>query len=54
VSDPKNPAQRSESGGSSDGDTQPDDTLAPGSLADAGHATGEHKAKKNREEEPPA
>ena len=54
VSDPKEETERSGSGGSSDGDTQPDDTGATGTLADADHATGEQKANQNREDELPA
>ena len=54
MSDPKKQTERSGSGGTSDGDTQPDDTGATGTLADAGHATGEQKANQNREDELPA
>jgi hypothetical protein len=34
VSDPKKQTERTGSGGSSDGDTQPDDTGATGTVAD--------------------
>jgi hypothetical protein len=41
-------------GGSSDGDTQPEDTGATGTLGEKEHVTGEAKAKENRDAEPPA
>ena len=41
-------------GGSSDGDTQPDDTGATGTLGDREHRTGEAKADENEENELPA
>lgn len=41
-------------GGSSDGDTQPDETGATGTLGDREHRTGEAKAAENEENELPA
>lgn len=41
-------------GGSSDGDTQPDDTGATGTLGDTGHVTDDAEADENRDAEPPA
>jgi hypothetical protein len=52
MTDPKEHADHTGSGGSSDGDTQPDDTGATGTLAD--HPTGEKKARENRKDDPPA
>ena len=52
MSDPKEHAERTGSGGSSDGDTQPDDTGATGTLGD--HDAGEQKTHDHRENDPPA
>ena len=52
MSDPKDRVDETGSGGSSDGDTQPDDTGATGTLAD--HQTPRDKASQDGEEEPPA
>jgi hypothetical protein len=41
-------------GGSSDGDTQPDDTGATGTLGEKKPVTGTVKADENRDAEPPA
>jgi hypothetical protein len=52
MSPPKDPTDDNGSGGSSDGDTQPDDTGATGTLAHP--ATGKQKAAQNLDEDPPA
>jgi hypothetical protein len=54
VSDPKEETERTGAGGSSDGDTQPDDTGATGTTGDTAPATGERKAQENRDNELPA
>ena len=41
MTDPKEKAERTGSGGSSDGDTQPDDTGATGALGDTKHAAND-------------
>ena len=41
MSDPKERLERTGSGGSSDGDTQPDDTGATGTLGDTTHAAND-------------
>ena len=50
MSDPKKEAQRTGSGGSSDGDTQPEDTGATGTLGDTEHPTGDQNADDNSED----
>jgi hypothetical protein len=52
MSDPKKHQDETGSGGSSDGDTQPDDTGATGTFAE--HPTGDQKATENVENDPPA
>ncbi|MEY2463343.1 MAG: hypothetical protein QOH64_1481 [Acidimicrobiaceae bacterium] len=54
MTDPKEHVERTGSGGSSDGDEQPDDTGATGKRGDLAEATGEQKAKINRDDESPA
>jgi hypothetical protein len=51
VSDPKKETERTGSGGSSDGDTQPDDTGATGTLGDTAHSESDESADDNGDSE---